>query len=319
MLHIPVLLKEVIAGLLPKDNGFYIDGTFGNGGYSCAILEAANCHVLAIDRDPEAIKNGQSIVQRYAGRLSLIKGRFSDMFKILQTQQKSCADGITLDLGVSSMQLDQAERGFSFQKDGPLDMRMEKFGPKASDLINTMPEEELANIIFEYGEEHKSRQIARAIVQARQENKILRTEELANIIRKTLRPYSSPNSKIDLATRTFQAIRIYINDEMNELEKGLDAAEQILCPYGRLAVVSFHSLEDRKVKKFLRQRSDNQTYVNRHTPETLPSFKKTFRLLSKKAITASLNEIRINPRARSAKLRLGEKLPPSLNRVNSHD
>ena len=262
--HEPVMIDEVVAALQPRDGGQYVDGTFGAGGYSAAILDAADCRVWAIDRDPDAVANAADLVDKYAGRLTVIEGRFGDMADILGRQGVEAVNGIALDLGVSSMQIDDAARGFSFRNDGPLDMRQGKDGLSATDLVNDAEESVLADIIFKYGEERQARRIARAIVRARADAPIARTGQLAEIVRNTYR--GSHSSKIDPATRTFQAIRIQVNEELAELERGLDGAEIVLAPGGRLAIVAFHSLEDRIVKEFLRTRAGDTPTVSRHLP-----------------------------------------------------
>lgn len=304
-LHKSVLLNEVVEALAPKDNGIYVDGTFGRGGYSRAILNAAKTRVIGIDRDPEAVKAGEKLAAEFKSRFSILQGPFGAMDILLLGVGVQQVDGVALDLGVSSPQFDEAERGFSFSKDGPLDMRMSLSGPTAADIVNTMAEKELADIIYLYGEERHSRRIAKRIVEARSKGAILRTAELADIIRSTM-----PRGKdgIDPATRTFQALRIHVNDELGELQRGLKAAEILLKPAGRLAVVSFHSLEDRIVKDFLRKRSATTVALSRHMPaanDDVPN--PSFRLLSKKAVTPTDEETRENPRARSAKLRIAER------------
>lgn len=292
--HIPVLLDEVIAGLSPQPGERHVDGTFGAGGYTRAIL-ASGAEVIAFDRDPDAIAAGQ---EGALPRLTLIEDRFSRMAEHIDAP----VDGVTLDIGVSSMQLDQAERGFSFQSDGPLDMRMEQAGESAADFLNTANEDVIANVIYELGEEPKSRRIARAIVAARP---LSRTAELAHIVRRATG--HKPGDKKDPATRTFQAIRIHLNRELEELEDGLAAAEQVLKPGGRLAVVTFHSLEDRLVKRFLKTRSGSAPSGSRHLPETrnsapVPTFAKVA-----KPVRATEAEIARNPRARSATLRVAHR------------
>ena len=302
-IHIPVLLAEVIAALAPKDGEIHVDGTFGAGGYSRALLQAAKCRVIAIDRDPSAIARGQAMAQEWDGRLTMVQGCYGDMAQALSDLGITQVDGITLDIGVSSMQIDQAERGFSFAKDGPLDMRMGDDGPTAADLVNAMPEEQLANVIYQYGEERLSRRIARAIVMQRKITPYTRTVELAETVRANV-----PRSKdgIDPATRTFQALRIAVNDELGELERGLKAAETLLAPGGRLAVVTFHSLEDRMVKDYIKSRSGTQAQPSRHIPLTAAAMavQPVFTTLQRKPITATADETRRNPRARSARLRL---------------
>ena len=305
--HTPVLLRDVIEALAPRAGGIYIDGTFGAGGYSRAILESADCTVWAIDRDPQAISGGATMSASYAGRLHLKQGRFGDMRALLASEGVAGADGIALDIGVSSMQIDQAERGFSFRFDGPLDMRMESSGPSAADIVNHAGEGELADIIFNFGEERRARSIARAIVNARKSKPFSRTHQLAEIVRRA-NPGRGADG-IDPATRTFQALRIHVNDELGELERGLRAAEALLKTGGRLAVVTFHSLEDRQVKNFLRDRSGAAPRVSRHLPpESANDAAPSFRLLPQNGRTAGEDEIARNPRARSARLRAAERL-----------
>lgn len=311
--HEPVMIDEVIAALQPRDGGRYVDGTFGAGGYTAAILEAADCRVWAIDRDPEAVANAATLVEKYAGRLTVIEGRFGDMAAILEHEGIDTVDGIALDLGVSSMQIDDPARGFSFRNDGPLDMRQGKDGLSATDLVNDAEESVLADIIFKYGEERQARRIARAIVHARSDAPITRTGQLADIVRNVYR--GGKPSKTDPATRTFQAIRIQVNDELGELERGLQAAEIILAPGGRLAIVSFHSLEDRIVKEFLRRESGDVPTVSRHLPATAtPTAEPCFRLIRRGAQKPSDTETRRNTRARSAKLRVAERTPAPVKR-----
>lgn len=304
--HEPVMVDEVIAALEPRDGGRYVDGTFGAGGYTKAILEAADCAVWAIDRDPDAVANAEALVEKYAGRLTVIEGRFGDMARILADQGIDTVDGIALDLGVSSMQLDDADRGFSFRNDGPLDMRQGKSGLSARDLVNDTDESVLADIIYKYGEERQARRIARAIVEARAEEPITRTARLADIVRNTYR--GGHASKTDPATRTFQAIRIQVNEELDELERGLEAAEILLAPGGRLAIVAFHSLEDRIVKDFLRKRSGDVPTVSRHLPATADAdAPAAFKLVRRGAQKPSDAETGRNPRSRSARLRIAER------------
>ena len=336
--HTPVMLREVIEALSPRDGAIYVDGTFGAGGYAEAILAAADCRVWGIDRDPEAIARGQALAARHPERLKLIHGRFGAMDSLLGAQQVFAVDGIALDLGVSSMQLDQAERGFSFRSEGPLDMRMgrgvagtaagndEDAGPSAAEVVNELSEAELADIIHHYGEERRARQVARAIVAARRERPIEDTARLAEIVRAAVRAASKGRAKpqgtsagkrgtgkrgasrgIDPATRTFQALRIHVNDELGELERGLHAAERLLAPGGRLAVVSFHSLEDRAVKVFLRARSGAGPSGSRHRPEAAARRDPTFLPLFRGACRPSRTECEGNPRARSARLRAAER------------
>jgi 16S rRNA (cytosine1402-N4)-methyltransferase len=300
--HVPVLLAEVIAGLAVAPQETHVDGTFGAGGYTRAILESGAARVFAFDRDPDAIREGEEIAASSGGRLTLVPERFSRMRQALADRGVEAVDGVTLDIGVSSMQLDRAERGFSFQSDGPLDMRMAQEGESAADFLNNAPEEDIADVIYRYGEEPKSRRIARAIVAARP---IERTAELAAVIRKALGWHQG--MKKDPATRTFQAIRIHLNEELQELEDGLEAAEQVLKEGGRLAVVTFHSLEDRLVKRFLKERSGDVPAGSRHLPvqvSTAPAA--TFEAVAK-PVRAGEDEIRINPRSRSATLRVARR------------
>lgn len=300
------MIDEVLAALQPRDGGRYVDGTFGAGGYTSAILDAADCRVWAIDRDPDAIAGAAELIEKYAGRLTVIDGRFGDMAQILFREGIETVDGIALDLGVSSMQIDDPDRGFSFRNDGPLDMRQGKDGLSASDLVNEADEGVLADIIFKYGEERQARRIARAIVNARADSPITRTGQLADIVRNTYR--GGRSSKTDPATRTFQAIRIQVNEELDEIERGLQGAEILLAPGGRLAVVSFHSLEDRIVKEFLRTHSGDVPAVSRHMPAAAPSGPAPcFTLVRRGTQKPGDAETKRNPRARSARLRVAER------------
>ncbi len=301
--HAPVMLQEVLEALAPHDGGIYVDATFGRGGYSLGILKSADCQVWGIDRDPTAVAVGQDLEKQWPGKFRILKGRFSDMVNLLADQDITQVDGIALDLGVSSPQLEEANRGFSFSMDGPLDMRMGDEGPTAADVVNMSEEVELARIIWEYGEERFSRRIAKSIVKARELQPITRTLQLAEIIQGCM-PRGA--SKIHPATRTFQALRIYVNDELHELEEGLKASEILLAPQGRLAVVAFHSLEDRRVKTFLRQKSEKPGGEYRHLPIPVSEqeeFKPTFKTLWKKARRPTDEEVKQNARARSARLR----------------
>ena len=304
--HIPVLLGEVVEALRPFDGGTYVDGTFGAGGYTVALLDAAQCSVWAVDRDPEAAARCDILKGKYPQRLHFVPGRFGDMADLLAERGVFQVDGVALDIGVSSMQIDDRDRGFSFLRDGPLDMRMEKSGPTAADLVNSMPERELSDIIFNYGEERHARRVARAIVAARVERPFSHTLQLAEVVRANVR---RSGDGIDPATRTFQALRIAVNDELGELERGLRAAEKILRPGGVLAVVSFHSLEDRIVKTFLKARSGAASRPSRHTPAGLvgDTSTATFTAVSRRPIAPSEREIAANPRARSARLRVAER------------
>ena len=281
--HSPVMLAEVLSALEPRDGGVYVDATFGAGGYSRGLLEAADCTVWGIDRDPLAQSIGAELGQEFPGRLTVLAGRFGDMYELLSSVGVERVDGVALDLGVSSMQLDDPARGFSFRADGPLDMRMDADGrlghdmATAADVVNSMAEQELADLIYKYGEERASRRVARAIVELREKAPI---------------------------TRTFQALRIFVNDELGELARGLAGAEALLAPGGRLAVVSFHSLEDRAVKEFLRERSGAGPRPSRHLPDLpVSTHKPTFTLITRGTVKPGQTETRSNPRARSARLR----------------
>ncbi|MAZ03084.1 MAG: 16S rRNA (cytosine(1402)-N(4))-methyltransferase [Sneathiella sp.] len=298
--HISVLLREVLDILSPKDGGIYVDGTFGAGGYSRAILKSADCKVFGIDRDPLAISIGQEMAKEFGGRLLMIEGCYADMVQLLADQGIDMVDGIALDIGVSSMQIDEAERGFSFMREGPLDMRMSGKGRTAAEVVNEESEAELARIIFVYGEEQRSRAIARAVAERRELAPFKSTVELAEVVASVVRP---TGKGIHPATRTFQALRIVVNDELGQLVKGLAASERLLTPGGRLAVVSFHSLEDRRVKKFLSARSEGRARPSRHVPVSDEGPAPTFKLVKRGAFKARADELAINPRSRSARLR----------------
>jgi 16S rRNA (cytosine1402-N4)-methyltransferase len=302
--HIPVMLSEVLAGLEPKDCEVFVDGTFGAGGYTRAILDAARCQVIAIDRDPDAIAGARALEERFPGRLHAVLGCFADMDGIVERLGIEAVDGVALDVGVSSMQLDQAERGFSFIQEGPLDMRMGKEGPTAADVVNLLPERELAQLVAVLGEEKRARAIARAIVAHRDEQPILSTLELAHIVARVLgRKHDDTKHP---ATRTFQALRLYVNRELDELATGLGAAERLLKADGRLVVVTFHSLEDRIAKRFFASRSMPPPRGSRHLPEKGDAvLAPSFRLLNRRPLSPNKDEIRANPRARSARLRAG--------------
>ena len=310
--HTPVMLRETLEVLAPRDGGIYFDGTFGGGGYSFALLEAADCRVLAVDRDPAAVQAGHEAAARYAGRLTVVHGCFGVMDRLARDAGCDAVDGVALDLGVSSMQLDQAERGFSYQADARLDMRMsgattapgQETTLSAEEVVNGLSEAELADIIYRYGEERRARQVARAIVTARKTAPIRRTLELAEIVRKVVR--RSPDG-IDPATRTFQALRIYVNDELGELRRGLRAAERLLAPEGCLVIVSFQSLDDRVVKSFFLERSGRAPAGSRHLPETGPRPEPSFTTLFRGAKRPSTAECAANPRARSARLRAARR------------
>lgn len=320
--HIPVLLSEVLDALNPTDGATYIDATFGAGGYTSALLDSANCTVLALDRDPSAIQLGQMRVAYYAPRLTLVLAPFSDLSEVAAEKEIAGVDGVVFDLGVSSMQLDQAERGFSFAHDGPLDMRMFapsgsndqnvsdhsrlETGPSAADVVNTFEETDIANILYDFGEERRSRAIAKAIITRRAEQPFETTLDLADLVARVLgKRGGDPKHP---ATRTFQALRIFVNDELGELRQGLAAAEQVLKPGGRLAVVSFHSLEDRIVKRFLTERSGKTSSPSRHLPmQSIKLYEPCFRIVNSRPLTPSKGELDVNPRARSARLRIAER------------
>ncbi|VAX07738.1 16S rRNA (cytosine(1402)-N(4))-methyltransferase [hydrothermal vent metagenome] len=308
--HFPVMRDEVIAMAAPKDGEIFIDGTFGAGGYSRALLESANCIVYAIDRDPHVQETADKLAEEYSGRFHLLPGCFSQMDSLMESQAVGAVDGVLLDIGVSSMQFDDAQRGFSFQNDGPLSMRMSDQGLSAEDVVNDTGENDLADIIYQYGEERKSRRIAHAIIEARAIAPITRTAQLAAIIEKAVgyKRYIKGKRQIHPATKTFQALRIYVNDELGELAKGLCAAERILAPGGRLCVVSFHSLEDRIIKQFFKQRSGGVSHGSRHMPQALTAVgnaesQPAFTMIARGAVKPTKTEIGQNIRSRSAKLR----------------
>ncbi len=300
--HEPVMCAEVLAALAPRDEEVFVDGTFGGGGYSRALLAAAQCRVFGIDRDPAALAAGQALAREHEDRLILIEGCFAELESLLAAYGVRTVDGVALDLGVSSLQLDDAARGFSFQTDGPLDMRMAPSGPAARDVVNGADEATLADIIRRYGEERHARRIARAIVARRGHKPIERTRELAELVGAVV---PARRAAIHPATRTFQALRIYLNDELGELRAGLPATERLLGAGGRLAVVSFHSLEDRIVKQFLRTRAGLTPRPSRHLPASAGSASPSFKLLFRGARRPGAPEVAANPRARSARLRGG--------------
>jgi 16S rRNA (cytosine1402-N4)-methyltransferase len=300
--HIPVLGREAVELLAPRDGGIYVDATFGAGGYSRAILDILGTLVIGIDRDRTAIAGGFDLVDRSGGRLTLVEDKFSNLAGICAAQGIDAVDGVVMDVGVSSMQIDEAERGFSFRLAGPLDMRMGHDGPTAADVIARASEADLANIIYIFGEERHSRSVARAIVAARKEAPITTTKALADIVAKVV--WSKPG-EIHPATRTFQALRIFVNGELDELHLALSAAERVLKPGGRLVVVSFHSLEDRIVKNFLAERG-KAGGGSRHLPD-IAQAEPSFHILTKRPVTPGDDEISANPRARSAKLRAAER------------
>ena len=302
--HAPVMLREVVDAIAPRAGETVIDATFGWGGYTRGFLDAAPCVVYGIDRDPTAAARAAVISAEFPGRFTFVDGKFGDMIELMDRAGVTAVQGVAFDIGVSSMQLDDAERGFSFQKDGPLDMRMagrESDAPDAAELVNNEDEAEIARIIWLYGEERNSRRIARAIVAARKTKPITRTLELAEIgagVSGGVLPH-----KMHPATRTFQALRIHVNDELGQLEMGLRAAERLLAPEGRLAVVSFHSLEDRIVKNFLRERGGMAPSTSRHLPEQPGRLAPSFSLTARGAVKPTDAETDANPRARSARLR----------------
>jgi 16S rRNA (cytosine1402-N4)-methyltransferase len=301
--HVPVLIEEVLEILAPVAGGTYIDGTFGAGGYTSAILDRG-ASVIAIDRDPTAIAAGAALTDATGDRLTLVEGRFADLDAIARAHGRERVDGVVLDVGVSSMQLDTAERGFSFRADGPLDMRMGSEGPTAADIVNGMERGDLARVIAVLGEEKKARLVAAAIDRARRAGPISTTAELAEIVAKAIGRGGA--DRIHPATRTFQALRIFVNRELDELADALAASERVLAPGGRLVVVSFHSLEDRIVKRFLADRSADRPTGSRHQPELVVA-PPTFELLVKGAVEPGEAEVQRNPRARSARLRAARR------------
>ncbi|MES1199459.1 MAG: 16S rRNA (cytosine(1402)-N(4))-methyltransferase RsmH [Pseudomonadota bacterium] len=297
MTHAPVLLTEALDALALKDGGVYVDATFGGGGYSRAMLERARCRVIAFDRDPDAVARGAELERAYENRFKIIAARFGELDQFVS----EAVDGVVFDIGVSSFQFDEAARGFSFQADAELDMRMERAGPNAADAVNQLSEVALADAIYGLGEDHDSRRIARAIVNARTEAPITRTLELAELVERAVG--GRKGARIHPATKTFQALRMLVNDELGELARGLAAAERVLKAGGRLAVVSFHSLEDRMVKRFLTERADARGRGSRYAPDIAPAHPASFALEHRKAITPREEETEANPRARSASLR----------------
>jgi len=307
--HVPVMVDEMCASMAPRNGGLYVDGTFGAGGYSRVLLQAADCRVIGIDRDRTAIAAAGDLVREAGGRLQVIHGRFGEMAALLESQDITAVDGIVLDIGVSSMQINTPERGFSFMADGPLDMRMggdADDAPTAADIVNTWAQGDLAALFRVFGEERKANTIARRIVEKRGGGPLKRTGELADIAVRAYGPRRGAGA-IHPATRIFQALRIFINRELDELANGLLAAERLLRPGGRLVVVAFHSLEDRIVKNFLKNRSGAEPGQSRHRPPVDRQFEPSFRLLFKGAKTPDEREIAANPRARSARLRAAER------------
>ena len=306
MTHIPVMLAEVIQTLVPRAEATYLDATFGGGGYAAAILQAAPCTLWAIDRDPDAIARGAELAARFHGRLHLVHGGFGGMLALLAERGVQRLDGVVLDLGLSSFQIDDPARGFSFRADGPLDMRMDHTGVTAAELVASLPEGELADTLYQLGEERLSRRIAHAVVAARAQAPITTTGQLAAIIRRVT---PKDVSGVDPATRSFQALRIRVNDELGQIERGLAQAAALLAPGGRLVVVSFHSLEDRIVKRFMLDAAGRMPAPSRHDPRGLTDRPAAaFRLLSARARRPDATEISANPRARSARLRAIERM-----------
>ena len=305
--HIPVLLDEVLAALKPGAGEVFVDGTFGAGGYTSAILDAApDARVVAIDQDPNALAAGQALVAKYAPRLVLSEGRFGELDRIAAGAGHPAVDGVVLDIGVSSMQLDEVERGFSFMTDGPLDMRMSQQGPSAADIVREASEELLADIFFHLGEERRSRAVARAIGRARASGEIATTRQLADVVQRALGRAKGDDKHP--ATRTFQALRIYVNDELGQLMDALAAAERCLKPGGRLVVVTFHSLEDRIVKRYLTDASGRNPSGSRHLPPAAGApAEPRYQIINQRPLTPSEEEIAANPRARSARLRSAER------------
>jgi len=342
--HIPVLLEPVLSALLnedeqsnedelgylkkqsdqalsseeeaaqPSQQRIFIDGTFGAGGYSRGILtslkDEGNVRVIGIDQDPDAVRDARGMLREFGPKLEVVHGRYSEMEKLVSGFGIAQVDGVVLDIGVSSMQLDQDHRGFSFRQEGPLDMRMSQSGPTAADLVNGLSEEEIANVLYQFGEEKKSRYIAKAIVERRVTEPFRTTTDLAQLIETVV--YKKAKDKIHPATRSFQALRIYLNDELGELLRGLNAASRILKPGGRLVVVCFHSLEDRIVKNYFRTASGRVPNQSRHLPEINKESSPSFRIINPKAVKANDEEMSQNKRARSALLRSGirTKAPP---------
>ncbi len=297
--HLPVMAVEMVEALAPRAGARLVDGTFGRGGHSRALLEAADCLVFAIDRDRDAIAAGAELRARHGDRLVLLQGRFSDMERLLAEAGIDRVDGVALDLGVSSPQLEDGQRGFSFRLDGPLDMRMDEDGPSAADFVNAADEADIARVIRNLGEERRARAVAKAIVRARARQPIRRTGELADIVAGAIGRVGQRHP----ATRAFQALRMHVNDELGELERGLQAAERLLTAGGRLAVIAFHSLEDRLVKRFLEARAGGGGNPSRHLPPSPAAAPATFEPLFRGARRPSEDEVAMNPRARSARLR----------------
>ncbi|MFL5336322.1 MAG: 16S rRNA (cytosine(1402)-N(4))-methyltransferase RsmH [Geminicoccaceae bacterium] len=314
MTHRPVLIDQALDALNLRDGAVYVDATFGGGGYSRAILERARCQVLAFDRDPDAVARGRELAVQHPG-LTIIHGPFGQMRQRLDAEGTSQVDGIVFDLGVSSFQLDQSERGFSFQADGPLDMRMDRRGTTAADLVNQMDEGELARLLFAYGDEPQAKRVAKAIVSGRQASPIITTSALAAIVARAKGGRQGPR---DPATRTFQALRIAVNDELGELERGLAAAEDLLRPGGRLVVVAFHSGEDTLVKRFVNRHGGRQAQPSRHLPPVVLAPPR-WRWVRHGVVKPAPQELAANPRARSARLRVAERLADAAASADGED
>ncbi|MFV0626692.1 MAG: 16S rRNA (cytosine(1402)-N(4))-methyltransferase RsmH [Alphaproteobacteria bacterium] len=297
--HIPVMLNEVLSSMKPQKGETYVDATFGNGGYTQALLDSSDCKVISIDRDPNVLPRAKELQEKYGNRFEFVQGRFGDLEVLLADRE---INGFVFDIGVSSMQLDEAQRGFSFSKEAPLDMRMSCSGLSAADLVNDLEEKELADLIYKYGEEVKSRHISKKIVEYRKTKRIESTTELADIIRSVVKK----TKDVDPATKTFQALRIAVNDELGELERGLESATKLLKSDGRLVVVTFHSLEDRIVKYFFKEKAGRNPNVSRYMPEIKSDVETDFKDVSK-VIHPTKNEEINNRRARSAKLRFAVK------------
>jgi 16S rRNA (cytosine1402-N4)-methyltransferase len=306
MTHQPVMLDEMIKTLNPQSGEIYLDGTFGGGGYAKAILDYADCHLIVLDRDPEAIARAQQLAQHYPEQMTVLQGAFSELESLFKHRKLPRLNGVVFDFGVSSYQIDEAERGFSFRFDGPLDMRMSQVGVSAADVVNHYSEIDIADIIYRYGEERQSRRIARAIIQYRKTKLFETTLELANVIKSVIR--GKPGAQHP-ATLTFQALRIFVNNELIEIESGLIFAENYLAPGGRLVAITFHSLEDRLVKTFLKQRAERLRSSRLLPGEQEPAYHPTFYLLHPKGLAPSEREVRQNSRARSARLRAALRLP----------
>ncbi|MFS3136547.1 16S rRNA (cytosine(1402)-N(4))-methyltransferase RsmH [Gluconacetobacter sacchari] len=320
--HIPVMLAEVLRMLAPRDGATYLDGTFGGGGYARAILAAARCTLWAIDRDPAAIRRGEALQAELRAaegtcRLHMVEGGFGAMRALLDARGAPALDGVVMDLGLSSFQIDEGARGFSFRHDGPLDMRMGDTGPTAADIVNRADESDLADILYQYGEERLSRRVARAIVAARAQAPIRTTARLAEIIRSVV---PGDRSGIDPATRSFQGLRIHVNDELGQIRAGLDQALDMLAPGGRLVVVAFHSLEDRLVKQAMHRAAGRLPGPSRHDPRSIqpPEQAPAYRLLTGRTLRPGDAETHANPRARSARLRAIERLPLADQSDTSH-